>query len=588
LPVLLLLALILQALLPGSSAAQASVPENFPSYGVRLGEPARNNEDEKFDALVDRIIYEHFRFYPARATNAGIHDFDSAVRPTSASAVTEYLTELKRNTLRLGMVNAEKLTPERRFDKTLLLSRLQGQALDLETVARWRNHPGYYTGIVSYSVHALLKRDFAPLASRVASLNARLAEVPRIFEDARANLDNPPSIFVEVAISQTEGLARFLSDVVPPQVEGVGDEALITSFRERNAAAVTAVEDYGKWLETDLLPRAGGDYALGESVYQKKLAYEEMVDTPLDELLARARAALTETQQQMQEAAAEIEPGLTAKQALERLAKEAPSGEDLVAVTEKGLAKIRSFVIDKEILTVPEKENIRVAATPIYRRSLTFASMDSPGIFEENADEAYYYVTPPDPSWPEEKQREHLSQFNPYRLEIISIHEAYPGHYYQFLSLRDCGSLVRALFGSRSNSEGWAHYCEQMMLEKGYGDGDPRYRLSQLDAALKRICRYIVGISLHARGMTYEEAVTFFEREGYLPRVNAEREARRGTSDPTYLVYTLGKWLILDLREAYQQSVGADFRLGSFHDEFLTYGRAPISLIRQAMLEGAE
>jgi uncharacterized protein (DUF885 family) len=578
---------ILPGMVRSQEAASFKLPDTFPSYGVRLGEPARDQEDEHFDALVDRFVYEYFRFYPTRATNAGIHDFDSRLRPTSETELREFLSFIKGSTRMLQLARAEELTPERRFDHTMLQSRLRGMALQMETVAPWQRNPSYYVGLVSSSIHSLLKRDFAPLEVRVASLNGRLAEVPRVFADARTNLTNPPPIYVEVAQAQARGLKRFLSEVVPPQVEAVGNNSLVAQFNERNATAIEAVGEYITWLETDLLPRADGDFALGENVYSKKLLYEEMADTPLDELLARAERALAEAQAQMQQAASEIESGLTPREALVLLAKEAPDADHLVPMTQDGLAKIREFVVGKEILTVPEKENLRVAETPIYRRALSFASLDSPGVFEENADEAYYYVTPPDPAWPAEKQRDHLSQFNPYRLEIISIHEAYPGHYYQFLALRDCGSTVRALFGSRSNSEGWAHYCEQMMLEEGFGEGDPRYRLSQLDAALKRICRYIVGISLHTKGMTYEEAVAFFEEEGYLPRVNAEREARRGTSDPTYLVYTLGKRSILDLREDYRQALGSEFRLGEFHDRFLSYGRAPIPLIRQAMLAGA-
>jgi uncharacterized protein (DUF885 family) len=520
---------------------------------------------------VDQFILEYFQHYPTRATNAGIHDFDSKLEPTSGEAIGEYLTYVKSNIPLLNTVRPEELTPERRFDHTLLRSRMLAMMLELESVASWRRNPGHYVRIVSSAVHSLLKRDFAPLEIRVGNLNARLAEVPRVFDDARANLSNPPRIYVEVAAAQSRGLERFLRDVVPPQVEAVGDDSLIAEFNQRNADAMAAVAEYVAWLEKDLQPRAQGDFALGEENYRKKLLYEEMVETPLDELLSRAQLALTEIQKQMQAAASEVGSGLSVREALERLAEDAPSEENLISDTQDGLAEIREFVIDKQLLTVPTTENIRVAETPVYRRSL----------------EAYYYVTPPDPSWPAEKKSDHLSHFNPYLLQIISIHEAYPGHYYQFLSLRKCRSTVRALFGSRSNSEGWAHYCEQMMVEEGFGDGDPRYRLSQLNAAIKRICRYIVGISLHTRGMSQEEAVIFFEEQGYMAWVNAEREATRGTMDPTYLVYTLGKWLILDLRQDYRQARGTDFQLGEFHDRLLSYGRAPIPLIRQAMLAGA-
>jgi uncharacterized protein (DUF885 family) len=286
----------------------------------------------------------------------------------------------------------------------------------------------------------------------------------------------------------------------------------------------------------------------------------------------------------MEQEANSIEQGISVRDALVGLARDAPLGRNLVPANAAGLEMIRRFVIDHEIVTLPEKEDLRVAETPVLRRSLSFASMDSPGVLETRATGAYYYVTPPDSTWPAERQAEHLGFYNPVQLEVISIHEALPGHYYQFLALKCCPSLVRSLFGSSSNSEGWAHYCEEMKLEEGYGGEDPRYRLAQLNLALQRICRYLAGISLHTRGMTYEEAVAFFERQGYMARVNAEREARRGTSDPTYLVYTLGKWELLDLRTEVRRKQGGEFQLRELHDRFLTYGRAPVALIREDWL----
>jgi len=262
-----------------------------------------------------------------------------------------------------------------------------------------------------------------------------------------------------------------------------------------------------------------------------------------------------------------------------------PSEDSLLIATRAGLDKIRRFIADRKILTPPANQNLNVIETPVFNRSLSFASMDSPGVFEKNANEAYYNVTPVDADWSAAKKAEHLGFFNSYQLEIVSIHEAFPGHYYQFLHLKEVPSLVRTLMGSGSNSEGWGHYCEEMAIEQGYGGGDPHYELAMLNLALQRIGRLIVGIEMHVNGWTQEQGTAFFEKEAYMARVNAEREARRGTSDPTYLVYTLGKWDIQQLRADVQARMGDKFVLGEFHDRFLGMGRAPLSVIRQAFMD---
>jgi hypothetical protein len=210
--------------------------------------------------------------------------------------------------------------------------------------------------------------------------------------------------------------------------------------------------------------------------------------------------------------------------------------------------------------------------------------MDSPGPFERTATEAYFYVTPPDAEWDARRREDHLSFYNRFALPIIAIHEVYPGHYYQYLALKRQPSRIRTVLSSGAFVEGWAHYCEQMMLDEGFGGNNPKLRLAQLNLALLRLCRYLVGLRMHTAGMTYEQGVEFFVREGYQERVNAEREARRGTLDPTYLVYTLGKMEILKLREEWKTRLGPSFNLGEFHDRLLSFGMPPIKVIRLAMI----
>jgi len=309
-----------------------------------------------------------------------------------------------------------------------------------------------------------------------------------------------------------------------------------------------------------------------------------MIDTPLAALLRDGERELRRTQDEMRAAAEEVAPGRDVRDALRALGRERPSADGLVGEARSELDRIRAFVRERRLLAPPAGENLIVAETPAFRRALGFASMDAPGPFERAASESYYYLTPPDPSWDARRREEHLSFFNRSALPLVSIHEAYPGHYYQLLAARRTPSRVRAALGSASFVEGWAHYCEQMMIEEGFGGGSPKLRLAQLHAALSRLCRYVVSIRMHAQGMSYEQAAEFFAREGYLERANAEREALRGTLDPTYLVYTLGKMEILKLRDDYRLSRGDSFRLGEFHDRLLSYGMPPVKILRLALL----
>ncbi|HKA24955.1 MAG TPA: DUF885 domain-containing protein [Candidatus Eisenbacteria bacterium] len=563
---------------PGAPLAE------LPAYGTRLGVAPKSDADREFDRIVDEFLRAYFRSQPVRATNTGIHEFDALLPATSQADIQASITELHGYLARLQKLDSTRLGRARHFDQAMLTTRIQGMLLDLETIQTWKRDPNFYLSIASQGVNSLLKRDFAPLDDRVWNLVARIMEIPRVLADARANLDHPPKVYTEIAVDQSAGLVNFLGNLVPAQVAGIRDPVLRQEFDHHLAQAMSAANAFHEWLKSDLLPRSNGDFRLGADVYAKKLLYDEMVSTPLDSLYHRGEVALHDTQEQMKREAEAIQPGLSVTDALAKMAADAPSAKNLVPTTQAKLDGIRRFVAEHGIITPPPKEDLRAAETPVFQRSLSFASMDSPGVLETKATEAYYYVTPPDTTWPLARQVEHLGFYNSHQLEIVSIHEALPGHYYQFLALKKCPSLIRALFGPGSNSEGWAHYCEQMMVEEGYGAGDHQYRLAQLNLALQRICRYMAGIALHTRGMTYEEAVSLFQKQGYMAPVNAEREARRGTSDPTYLVYTLGKWEILDLRNEVKQREGKQFNLKSFNDRFLMYGRAPVPLIREDWL----
>ncbi len=561
----------------------------------RNSDPANlsaSNVVARFNTVANEYLKGYYSFNPSAATAAGLHEYDSRLETRSREAVGREVSRLRDVLNLLARINPAVLPEETRYDYLVLTSHARGQLLDLQDIRAWQRDPNVYNRLISESVDSILKRNYAPIEQRLNSVLAREREVARLLDEARANLETPPLIYTETALAQARGSIDYFSRVVPQMIERAGGSSLSAArkaeFETANNGVITALRSFIEWLERDLLPRSTGSYAIGEENYRRKLLYDEMVETSIAQLIADGERELRRTQEEMRVLAEEVAPGRGIKGALRALGREHPSANGLVGDTRSELDRIRAFVRTENILTPPARENLKVDETPEYARSTSFASMDSPGAFERVATEAYYYVTPPDSQWDERRKDEHLSFYNRYALPVISIHEVYPGHYYQYLALKRQPSRVRVALGSASFSEGWAHYCEQMMLDEGFGGNNPKLRLAQLNLALLRLCRYLVGLRLHTAGMTYEQGVDFFMREGYQERVNAEREARRGTLDPTYLVYTLGKMQILALREEYRRRMGASFNLGDFHNRLLSYGMPPVKIIRLAMLGEAE
>ncbi len=565
-------------------AVAAPALTRLPAYRPDVSEPAKTEADKRFDALVDEWFATDLEARPVFATNVGIHRYDDKLEGTSAEARSARLASVRSFLSRTQGLEPGHLSPWRRLDQAVLIGRFKSLELNLNALRPWERDPNTYSSILSQGVFSLVKRDFAPVDVRLKSINARLAQAPRIFADARKNLRNPPKIYTEIAISQGKGLVSFLTKIVPAQVDGATDKKAKAEFEKLNAQAIKEVESYVAWMQNDLLPRSTGEFRIGRDAYQAKLLYDEGIGAPVDSLLANGYQKLVETDRRMIEVAKKIDPNKSPGDILAEFAKDHPASDQLLPATREGLDRIRQFIADKKICTAPPNQNLLVAETPIFARSTSFASMDSPGVYEQNANEAYYNVTPADAEWPAEKQAEHLGFYNKWQLEVVSIHEAFPGHYYQFLHLKRVPSLVRQLIGPGSNSEGWAHYCEEMAIEEGYGDGNPRYELAMLNLAMQRIGRYIVGIEMHVNDWTLERGTEFFENQCYMAHVNAEREARRGTADPTYLVYSLGKWEIQDLREDVKRAWGDRFTLQRFHDRFLELGRLPLPLMREAFL----
>ena len=533
-----------------------------------------------FDAAVDDFFANaYFRFLPSNGTQAGFHQYDSQLEDYSKGQMVDaQAAALRKYEAEFQKIEPSSLTPYARGDREMILGYIRATLLSLEGIRSWEKNPDLYSSGITSSAFVIMSRSFAPPADRLRSLIAREKLMPQVFAAARANLKNPPRIYVDIAIEQMPGNISFFRSDVPKAFAKVTDQKLLKDFQASNAAVIKALEDYQTWMKGDLLPRAKGDFRLGADNYRKKLLYEEMVDTPLDKLLAIGYDDLHRNQKALRDIAAKIDPKKTPQQILEEAEKDHPAAGKLLDSFRNVLGGLRGFVEQHHVVSVPSQILPIVEETPPFARALTFASMDTPGAYEKVATEAFFNVTLPDPSLKPHETEEYMLGFNRGVITSTAIHEAFPGHYVQFLWIQRLQSKTRKLLFANSNVEGWAHYCEQMMLDEGYANGDSKLRLGQLQDALLRDARYIVGIQMHTGNMTMEQGVDFFVKEGMQVRAVAERETKRGTSDPTYLYYTLGKLEILKLRKDSGQP------LLQFHDEFMKQGGAAIKIVREAML----
>jgi uncharacterized protein (DUF885 family) len=414
---------------------------------------------------------------------------------------------------------------------------------------------------------------------------ARLKQVPAVYVAAKANLKTPPREFTDIAMRMSKGTLGFLQGPLAAwarQAAG-GDAALVAEFESANAAALAAAKDFDAWLEHDLKPRSTGSYVLGADLFAALLRTEEMVDMPIPELLAIGEKQLAKDYDAFVATAKQIDPTRTAAQVMKSLSDDHPTEDGLIPDVARSLEEVRQFVVAKDVITIPSEVRPKVEETPSYARGGGFASMDTPGPFETKANEAFYYVTPVEKDWDAKHKEEHLRLFNRPVVALIDIHEAFPGHFVQFLYSPRFPTKTRKLIFSGTNAEGWAHYAEQMLVDEGYGGGDPRIRLAQLAEALVRDCRYVVAIKLHTQGISVEDGAKIFVEKGFMEPANAYEEARRGTFNPTYLYYTLGKIEIQKLRDEYRAKTGASLK--QFHDAFVAQGALPIPLVRKLLLE---
>jgi uncharacterized protein (DUF885 family) len=539
---------------------------------------------EPFPHFVDDLLGYLHETHPTHATLDGVHTHDDLLEDLSRHAIDSQAHALAGYLRRLDEIKQDALTDVERLEHRMLTDHLQARTFDLEVVRPWERNPQYYADLLASSLASQALFTHAPAPERARRVLSKLRQTPRLIQAARDNVKEPPGIFVKVGIETLRGAQTFIDRELPRAFADVDDLHLLGDLADAQTEASHAIGAYVQHLETEMAPKARASFRLGREKFEQKLRLEEGIAIPIDRLLAIAERELRATHERFRSLAGRMN-GTDPLEAWARRKADHPAPGELVRVGRGQLEELATFIRRQALITLPDGEAITVAPTPEFYR-WSFASMWTPGPFESKPSRAYYYLTDIDPSWPPERQDEHLRDYNIPTLWSISIHEVYPGHFLHYQHLRKVEAKARKsiLFAPASFVEGWAHYCEQMMIEAGFGRQDYGIQLGQLAESLIRLARFIVCIKLHAEDMSVEQGVRFFREEAFMEEASARREAERGTFDPTYLVYTVGKLMLLKLRQDCKQQQGRAFSLRTFHDTLLAQGTAPFWLHRHLLL----
>lgn len=541
-----------------------------------------------FSSFVDTYFDSLYAFAPSAGTAAGFHQYDNRIEDLSGATIQRRIATLQSQLSRLDSLRATKLSLDDSIDAAMIDGAIRSELQDETIIRTWQKNPMIYAGLAGQAVDLLMKRNFATPAERLVSVTARLRGIPAVLSAMRANIADPPKEFTDLAMRIAEGSVGFFKgDVATWAADAAGsDTSALRAFTAVNDSAVAALQSAATWLKNDLVPKSKGSYAIGAQAFADKLRYDEMADIPLDRLLAMGEANLEKDYKDFVATAQKVAAGKSVTDAYTSLENEHPTAANLIESAKSTVEGTRQFLIDHKIVDIPSEVRPIVTETPPYARNGSFASMDTPGAYETKATEAFYYVTPPETNWDAKHVEEHMRLFNPSVMRIITVHEVFPGHYLQFIYAKQFPTKTRKLLAASSNAEGWAHYAEQMMVDEGFGNGDPKIRLAQLEEALLRDCRWVVGMKEHTQGWTVEQGAKLFVDKCFQTPANAYEESRRGAYNPTYLYYTLGKLEIYKLRADYQRAKGSAYSLQEFHDQFVKQGAPPIKVIRRILLPG--
>jgi uncharacterized protein (DUF885 family) len=547
------------------------------------------NSDSSFQKISEDFLSGYFASRPENAVSLGLHEYDGKITNYSKDAIDSELARLKSFSQKLSAIDTASLSSRVFYDYRILRNEIQNEIFNTEDIKGYANNPMTYAGAIDVSIY--VKRDFAPIEDRIRSIIAIESKAPEVFAYAKANLvDSLAKPYIETAIEVAGGAISFLGGDLLIALKDVKNDSLMRAFGATNQKAIAEIKNYITYLQKEKLPKAHNHYAIGREKYQKMLNGELIFLTP-EKVLEIGMEQLKNEQDAFNSAAKIINPNKKPVDVYHDLQKEHPVADSLIPNARKTLEAIRQFLVDKNIVTMPSEVRVKVEESPQFARSTSTASMDTPGAFEKKATEAYYYITPVDSKWTAKQKEDWLSQFDYYSTDNISIHEVYPGHYTQFLHLNaSSASKIEKIFNSYAYVEGWAHYTEKMMVDAGYGNTadtvkNAKYHLAQSGDALLRLCRLCVSIKTHCQGISVDEGTKFLMDNWYQGDKPSRQEALRGTFDPGYCFYTLGKLQILKLRDDFQKQEGVNFSLKNFHNAMLDNGMPPIRLLRELLLK---
>jgi uncharacterized protein (DUF885 family) len=539
-----------------------------------MGDPPLSTTSDVLTEIERDVVDHFFEFQPNHAVFLGLHKYDGRLPDLRPAATDTWARRADALLHQLSAIPTDALSSSRRLDHLLLRILLESPLFDLRDSMDLERNPMSYVGL--FSLTPYLVREYAPAEHRVDAILNILEQVPSILSIGHERLEpSLPRPFLQLTLAIGGGLPVHFGeaeDFARRASPRLGDRV-----KAARPAAETALAEFLHRVNEEYLPRSNDSFALGPTKYQRLLWVREGIETPFAEIQRAGQADLRRNQKRLQEIARA--EGATVPALLDRLFRRHPTAATLIPTALRFVDEARQFVESQHLATIPTPALCRVEETPVYGRALSTASMNPPGPFDSVGDEGVYYVTPVDATWTPAKQEEWLRSLNESMLRNITIHEVYPGHYLQFLHFRrSVGSLARKVYLSASFCEGWAHYAEQLAIEQGLGQGNVDAEVAQLHDALLRDCRLLASIGLHTQGMTLPQATQLFQEEAYFEQLPAEREAIRGTFNPEYFCYTLGKLAILDVRKKHLQSI-FEGSLQSFHDSLLGFGCPPIGLL---------
>ena len=540
---------------------------------------------ESWEDFVSRQIEAHMQAHPQWAVVQGRHEFDGQLPDWSRAAIEAEITRLHLARDQAMAFTDEQLSAEQRYQREYLVSRVDQDIFWMDKVQLPFRSPQFYFGWMGDSLDpsAYIALDYASLSERMSAFTRYLGNVPKAVGQIRENLAMPmPRTWLQLGIDGFGGYAAYFRDDVPAIWAAVEDEELQQAFSSANAAAIESMQAMADWL-TSNLSTATEDFALGPELFKQMLWDTERVDISLEELEAIGRADMARNLENLNVACAEFAPGVSIQDCFAKMSANKPKHGSLESARDQ-LEETRKFLVQEDLVSIPGEEVARVNEAPPYARS-NFAYINIPGAWEKNQP-SVYYISPPNPAWPEDVQADYIA--GEADLLFTSIHEVWPGHFLNFLHANRASFFYGRVFVGYAYAEGWAHYTEEMMIEAGLRDGDAETRIGQISNALLRDARFLSASGLHAQGSSVEDSKRFFMEEGLQAEGTAIQQAARGTYDPAYLNYTMGKLMIKRLRDDWTATRGGRTAWREFHDAFLSYGGPPIPLVRQQMMGEAE